>query len=134
MNFLQRNIFFICILYLKCYNNCTGMINSFIHTVMYSHYLITSLKLCKPWWKKYLTQMQMLQFFMTFYHFAQLFWVEDCGYPKLLVTLLVLPHNVALTYLFGQFYYQSYVRRLARNHAKSRSSDSKSSNRISKKE
>jgi fatty acid elongase 3 len=37
------------------------MVNSFIHTLMYTNYLLTSLGM-KVWWAKYLTQAQIVQF------------------------------------------------------------------------
>jgi hypothetical protein len=38
-------------------------VNSFVHTVMYSYYLVTSLwpeYKEKLWWKKYITQLQLV--------------------------------------------------------------------------
>lgn len=42
-------------------------INSFIHTVMYSYYLFTSLGIKLPW-KQYITQMQIIQFLFIMVH------------------------------------------------------------------
>ncbi|XP_043493652.1 elongation of very long chain fatty acids protein 7-like [Polistes fuscatus] len=39
-----------------------GVVNGFVHVIMYSYYLFASLKFCKIWWKKYVTQLQILQF------------------------------------------------------------------------
>src|SRR5205085_2345783 len=47
------------------------ILNSFVHTVMYTYYALAALG---PqwqkylWWKKYLTQMQLIQFFLLFIH------------------------------------------------------------------
>jgi len=38
-------------------------LNSFIHVLMYSHYLVTSFGI-KGWWSKYLTSMQLIQFIL----------------------------------------------------------------------
>ena len=43
------------------------LINSFIHVIMYSHYLITSFGINNPF-KKYITQMQITQFIILFIH------------------------------------------------------------------
>uniref|UniRef100_A0A8D8PU95 Elongation of very long chain fatty acids protein n=2 Tax=Cacopsylla melanoneura TaxID=428564 RepID=A0A8D8PU95_9HEMI len=48
-----------------------GSINSFVHGVMYSYYFLSS---CSPqnkwnlWWKKYITQLQLFQFFICIVH------------------------------------------------------------------
>lgn len=49
-----------------------GTVNAFVHTVMYSYYLITSLHLLKNktlWWKKYITQLQLVSaLFLKSFH------------------------------------------------------------------
>lgn len=43
---------------------CTGTINTFVHIIMYSYYLLSAMgpQLQKYlWWKKYITNMQMVQ-------------------------------------------------------------------------
>lgn len=42
-----------------------GHINSFVHTVMYFYYFLMSYQKFKKnlWWKKYLTQLQLVSFF-----------------------------------------------------------------------
>lgn len=86
-----------------------GLLNTIIHTFMYAHYFVTSLKIWKPWWKKYLTQMQILQFILALFHFCQLWWVEDCGFPKS-VGLLVIPQQSMMIWMFSKFYYQAYIK------------------------
>lgn len=87
-----------------------GLINSFVHSVMYTHYLLTLLKMSKPWWKKHLTQLQILQFFLIFIHASQLVWVKDCDHPKWPAAML-LPQNLFMIVLFGDFYYKAYVKK-----------------------
>ena len=84
------------------------MVNSFVHVVMYSHYLATSLKISRQWWKKYITQLQMIQFLMILLHFAQLIWVEDCGFPRWPAAIFI-PQNLFMIVLFGDFYYKAYI-------------------------
>ena len=51
-----------------------GFLNTFVHTVMYSYYLLAALgPRVRPylWWKKYLTKLQLTQFVAIFLHAAQ---------------------------------------------------------------
>ncbi|XP_057332477.1 elongation of very long chain fatty acids protein AAEL008004-like [Microplitis mediator] len=87
-----------------------GLINSFVHVIMYGHYLATSLKISKPWWKKYITQLQLTQFFLLLIHFSQLIWTRDCGFP-LWPAAIFIPQNLFMMVLFGDFYYKTYVKK-----------------------
>ncbi|XP_017782284.1 PREDICTED: elongation of very long chain fatty acids protein AAEL008004-like, partial [Nicrophorus vespilloides] len=61
-----------------------GVINSFIHIIMYMYYLITSMGPQYQkylWWKKYLTAMQMVQFCIIAVHNIQVLF-RTCDYPK----------------------------------------------------
>ena len=77
---------------------------------MYGHYLATSFKLSRPWWKKYITQLQIIQFLLILLHFAQLIWVEDCGFPRWPAAFLI-PQNVFMLVLFCDFYYKTYIKK-----------------------
>ncbi|CAG5102348.1 Similar to ELOVL: Elongation of very long chain fatty acids protein (Drosophila melanogaster) [Cotesia congregata] len=87
-----------------------GLVNSFVHVIMYSHYLATSLKISKPWWKKYITQLQLTQFFLLLIHFSQLIWTKDCGFP-LWPAAIFIPQNLFMMVLFGDFYYKAYIKK-----------------------
>ncbi|KAL2725051.1 elongation of very long chain fatty acids protein 7-like isoform X2 [Vespula squamosa] len=87
-----------------------GLINSFVHVIMYTHYLWTSLNLGKAWWKKYITQLQIFQFVMIFLQFLLGAFTKDCAYPNYLL-LLFLPHNAFIMILFIDFYYKSYIQK-----------------------
>ncbi|XP_046615289.1 elongation of very long chain fatty acids protein 1-like isoform X1 [Neodiprion virginianus] len=89
-----------------------GVVNSFVHIIMYSHYLVTSMKSSKPWWKKHITQLQLIQFVIILFHFLQLMWVKDCGYPRW-TALIFVPQNLFMIVLFGDFYYKTYVKKPA---------------------
>ncbi|GLH03290.1 hypothetical protein R5R35_002941 [Gryllus longicercus] len=86
-----------------------GVINSFVHIIMYTYYLLAALG---PrwqkylWWKKYITTMQMAQFCIAFIHSAQLLWI-DCGYPWWSV-FFTLPNAIFFYYLFADFYNKAY--------------------------
>ncbi|OWR40664.1 elongation of very long chain fatty acids protein AAEL008004-like isoform X1 [Danaus plexippus] len=88
-----------------------GVINSFIHIVMYTYYLISGLGPQYQkylWWKKHLTSMQLVQFVIIFYHnFSVMFC--DCNYPKTINFLLALNAGLFL-YMFGNFYYRNYIK------------------------
>lgn len=64
----------------------------------------------KPWWKKHLTQMQLVQFFLIVVHNAQLLWQPDCGFP-MWTTIVIIPQNLFMVILFGDFYYKTYVKK-----------------------
>ncbi|KAL7292506.1 elongation of very long chain fatty acids protein 7-like [Trichogramma pretiosum] len=87
-----------------------GLVNSFVHIIMYTHYLIMSLKIAKPWWKKYITQLQLFQFILLLIHFSQLLWTKDCGFPRWPAAVFI-PQNLFMIVLFGDFYYQTYVKK-----------------------
>ena len=88
-----------------------GFINSAVHTLMYTYYLLSSLgDSVKPylWWKKYLTQIQMAQFLLILLHTSQLYYL-DCGFPR----WVLYPFTVVLiyfTHMFMKFYLRSYRR------------------------
>lgn len=84
-------------------------VNCFVHVLMYSYY---SLSLLGPsvrpylWWKRYLTQVQIVQFVLIIAHTAiPLF--RDCGYPKVLV-LIGVPQVLLILFLFVNFYFKAY--------------------------
>ncbi|KAL6433264.1 hypothetical protein ACFW04_006454 [Cataglyphis niger] len=87
-----------------------GLLNTFVHTIMYIHYLLSSMKIDTSLWKKYITQLQLIQFFLIILHYAQLAWVEDCGFP-LWPAFLMIPQNVFMIILFGDFYYKVYIKK-----------------------
>ncbi|KAH0956007.1 hypothetical protein HN011_009530 [Eciton burchellii] len=92
-----------------------GLLNTFVHIVMYSYYLLTAMgpKL-QPylWWKKYLTAFQMIQFIAIMIHAFQLLFIE-CNYPKAFVWWIGL-HAVMFLFLFNEFYQQSYQQKKSR--------------------
>ncbi|XP_011151304.2 elongation of very long chain fatty acids protein AAEL008004 [Harpegnathos saltator] len=91
--------------------HCTfiGVINTFVHMIMYTHYLLSSMKIDTKPWKKYITQLQILQFFILAYHISQLLWT-DCGYPRW-IALVLLPQYVFMLVLFVEFYYNAYSKK-----------------------
>ncbi|XP_045454088.1 elongation of very long chain fatty acids protein AAEL008004-like [Melitaea cinxia] len=87
-----------------------GFINSIVHAVMYSYYLISLVKKewVRIWWKKYITQLQILQFVLLTLHFGHVIFDPSCGYPKW-VSFVFLPHNIFILILFTDFYLNEYI-------------------------
>ncbi|XP_046833323.1 elongation of very long chain fatty acids protein AAEL008004-like isoform X2 [Vespa crabro] len=88
-----------------------GVINSFIHIIMYTYYMLTAFgPQMQPylWWKKYLTSLQLLQFVIIGIH-SSLVLFNDCNFPKFPIVLLIINAFVFI-YLFGSFYVTSYTK------------------------
>ncbi|XP_055592550.1 elongation of very long chain fatty acids protein AAEL008004-like isoform X2 [Uranotaenia lowii] len=86
-----------------------GLLNTFVHIVMYSYYLFSALgpQFQKYlWWKKYLTTLQMVQFIAIMAHAFQLLFI-DCNYPKAFVWWIGM-HAVMFFFLFNEFYQSTY--------------------------
>ncbi|KAK0077012.1 hypothetical protein PV325_004561 [Microctonus aethiopoides] len=87
-----------------------GVINSFVHIIMYTYYLLAALLPQYQeylWWKKYITTLQMGQFCLAFLHSLQLL-IYDCDYPRWSL-LLILPNAMFFYFLFSDFYKKAYV-------------------------
>ncbi|KAG8224018.1 hypothetical protein J437_LFUL001095 [Ladona fulva] len=87
-----------------------GMLNTFVHAVMYSYYFISALK---PKWKGYLkfkkwvTLLQIAQFVLIMAHALQLLVVE-CDYPRSFVWFISF-HGLLFLILFSNFYLRTYA-------------------------
>ncbi|CAH0554795.1 unnamed protein product [Brassicogethes aeneus] len=88
-----------------------GLINCFVHTVMYGYYLLTAYD---PVYKKSvllkknITQLQLIQFCIFIFIFGRLMFI-DCSYPKI-VSYFFVPQNFFMLVLFGDFYYKCYIK------------------------
>ncbi|XP_076642510.1 very long chain fatty acid elongase AAEL008004 [Halictus rubicundus] len=88
-----------------------NLINNAVHVIMYLYYMVSAMG---PeyqkylWWKKHLTTVQLVQFFLVFVHSTQAL-VFDCGYPKLVAALLLL-HATIFFVLFSDFYRRVYMK------------------------
>lgn len=88
-----------------------GFLNSLVHIVMYSYYLIAALgpRFQKYlWWKKYMTWIQLSQFCIMLAYLVFII-VMDCKLPKGL-TLFFFTNVVIFLYLFSDFYIKAYKR------------------------
>ena len=82
--------------------------NTFVHAVMYTYYLATSLGVTIPG-KRYLTQLQMTQLFSVTMH-SVLCIALDCKYPHW-TQYAQIAFLMSLLYLFWQFYQGAYSKK-----------------------
>ncbi|XP_043941832.1 elongation of very long chain fatty acids protein 4-like isoform X2 [Protopterus annectens] len=88
-----------------------GMLNSFVHIFMYLYYGLAALGPHMQqylWWKRYLTILQLLQFFLIAVHTSYNLFTE-CAFPDGF-NIIVFVYIVSLIILFSNFYFQSYIR------------------------
>ena len=103
--------------FLVCRYHCGGdsyfgaLANSFIHVVMYSYYGLALIGVRCPW-KRYLTQLQLLQFVVCFAHALYVAFVSKTVEPWLCGVQIWVMINMLV--LFGRFYLQSYGARSGR--------------------
>eukprot|EP01133_Synstelium_polycarpum_P016847 gene16847-20031_t len=85
---------------------CT-VINSAIHTIMYSYYTLAALKI-DVWWKRYLTQIQLAQFLINL--FASVYELYfDCPFPRWMNYAMII-YMFSMLFLFGSFYINAYIK------------------------
>ena len=59
------------------------------------------------WWKKHLTQLQLIQFMSVFAHAVYTYVTPDCQFPKIL-SAAEMNISVLFFLLFGKFYCDTY--------------------------
>ncbi|CAH2107727.1 unnamed protein product [Euphydryas editha] len=95
------------------HGSSVGLINSFVHVIMYSYYLLTvaapSMKNSVTL-KKFVTQIQILQFLLLVLHVGSIVFIPDCAYPRW-VTAIFLPQNLFMLILFVDFYIKNYIKK-----------------------
>ncbi|XP_033753495.1 elongation of very long chain fatty acids protein 4-like [Pecten maximus] len=109
----------------------SGSINSFIHILMYSYYFLAAMgpQMQKfLWWKRYMTALQLLQFWWIFGHTVYSIYLS-CGYPNGYNWALVC-YVMSHILLFTNFYYQTYTKKAQSRKAKARKDGAP--NRVSK--
>ncbi|KAH8372260.1 hypothetical protein KR093_010844, partial [Drosophila rubida] len=108
----------ICYLTMRLYGtgghfNVVGMLNSFVHTVMYFYYFLSAARpgvKASIWWKKYITIIQIVQFILVLLHSSYvLIFSRGCTFPRSLLMLMVV-QSLVFIYMFGKFYYMTYIR------------------------
>jgi len=88
-----------------------ALLNSFIHVLMYSYYVLALLKISCPW-KRYLTQAQLLQFtsVVIYTAFALRMWLKsgECEWNHITCAVIQVWEMMSLFLLFSFFYRRSY--------------------------
>lgn len=90
-----------------------GTVNTFVHFVMYTYYLITALYpqyKKNIWWKRHLTELQMVQFLIISLQSAITLLNPYCKFPKILLALF-LPHVIFVFLMFWDFYRKAYLKK-----------------------
>lgn len=90
-------------------------LNTFIHTVMYSYYFLATFPSMRPYlgWKKYLTQVQIIQFIIMILHSTQPLFIPGCKFPKTFLYLNIF-FSIIFIYLFTKFYIDNYGKQTVR--------------------
>lgn len=84
-----------------------------MHAVMYGYYFLTSYKpgmKQELWWKKYITQLQMIQFVCILIYASVVLFVVDCKNSTPFAWVGFLQAFVMLA-LFGDFYRKTYLKK-----------------------
>uniref|UniRef100_T1INH9 Elongation of very long chain fatty acids protein n=1 Tax=Strigamia maritima TaxID=126957 RepID=T1INH9_STRMM len=98
-----------------------GMVNTFVHVVMYTYYTLAALgpQMQKYlWWKRYITLMQMTQFIVGLIH---MFLVLTCDFefPKV-IFYFIFPQGFLFLILFANFYAKTYTKKQPITHSESK--------------
>ncbi|XP_065647623.1 very long chain fatty acid elongase 4 isoform X2 [Hydra vulgaris] len=91
-----------------------AILNAFIHIIMYFYYGMAALGPQYQkylWWKKYLTQMQLIQFTIALV-MGCLIINMDCDFPRWMSWALVF-YMSSFLILFSNFYIQAYIKRVS---------------------
>ncbi|XP_061914243.1 elongation of very long chain fatty acids protein 5 isoform X1 [Entelurus aequoreus] len=124
------NIWWFVMNWLPCGHTYFGpCLNSFVHTVMYSYYGLSAIPSIRPylWWKKYITQLQLVQFLLTVLQtMCAVIW--PCGLP-LGWLYFEISYMLSLVFFFSNFYYQTYKKHKWDNEAGSSLSKNRHTNR-----
>lgn len=91
------------------------LLNTAIHTVMYLYYFLATFESAKPYlfWKKYLTQFQIVQFIIMIIHSTQPLFLKDCKFPRVFLYINIF-FSLIFIYLFTKFYIENYGRQTVR--------------------
>ncbi|XP_033738776.1 elongation of very long chain fatty acids protein 4-like [Pecten maximus] len=86
-------------------------LNSFVHIVMYSYYGLSALGPHMKkylWWKRYLTILQLSQFFAVIVHTGYNMTI-DCAFPNGF-NIAVFLYAISLVFLFSNFFKNAYTK------------------------
>ncbi|XP_054735482.1 elongation of very long chain fatty acids protein F-like [Anastrepha obliqua] len=104
----------------------TGTMNAIVHIIMYGYYFVSATRPHMKnslWWKKYITQIQIVQFVLALIHNLWPLIIDtDCSVPKIFCVFSVI-QAIMMIYLFGSFYKKSYLDQSGKSKGASKSSD-----------
>lgn len=88
------------------------MLNSLVHTIMYAYYGLSAIPSLRNYlgWKKYITQLQLAQFFAVMFH-SILNINANCSFPKGF-SISYLVYGMIITGFFANFYVQAYIKKI----------------------
>ncbi|XP_050074770.1 elongation of very long chain fatty acids protein 7-like [Anopheles maculipalpis] len=86
-----------------------NVINNFVHVLMYFYYMLSAMGYRDIWWKKYMTEVQIIQFVICIAHCINAL-ATGCPFPRFITTLLLINASIFLA-LFMNFYIESYKRK-----------------------
>ncbi|XP_016144354.1 elongation of very long chain fatty acids protein 5-like [Sinocyclocheilus grahami] len=106
----MQQLILILLLFSSAYFGAT--FNSFIHVLMYSYYGLSAVPAMRPylWWKKYITQGQLVQFVLTMFQTSCAV-VWPCGFPMGWLYFQI-TYMITLILLFSNFYIKTYKSRM----------------------
>nr|QBO55931.1 elongation of very long chain fatty acid 9a [Brachionus rotundiformis] len=94
-------------------------LNSLVHAVMYSYYGLAALGPSVQkylWWKRYLTQFQLIQFTIVISHAIINLFQKECTYPKGWSWAAII-YTSFMALLFMNFYKKSYKKKTEKAHS-----------------
>jgi GNS1/SUR4 family len=94
-----------------------GVVNCIVHSVMYFYYFLTAFKpelKQSIWWKKHITQIQLLQFSILVVNFTRACFAENCNFPKFFSWVMLL-QNTFMLFIFSDFYIKVYLKKGKKN-------------------
>ncbi|RZF46169.1 hypothetical protein LSTR_LSTR015525 [Laodelphax striatellus] len=90
-----------------------GALNTFVHVIMYTYYLATNLNSefkKSLWWKRRLTQLQLVQFILVTCHAVINFLNPNSEFPGVIVVVTI-PQGIIMLILFLDFYRKAYIKK-----------------------
>lgn len=86
-------------------------LNLGVHSIMYGYYFLATFKSLQSslWWKRHLTEAQIVQFVLSMVHFS-FQGLSSCQYPPVLA-IIGFTFNLVFFVLFCDFYYHAYLKK-----------------------
>jgi len=86
-------------------------LNSFVHTIMYTYYLGTILKISQvKFIKRYITTLQLCQFFALYLNYYFYMPPIETTINYFIINIFAM-YGIGIIYLFAEFYYKEYMKK-----------------------